>query len=218
MATKHHQYVEYLRSAVESSDNLQDILPFLQMVSVTQIQIFLLDAFSQLSTNAIRKAYFNTLSIMETLPSDIVQYIESFDSDGCRTVINKQWNQCHKNNFPKLRREAINKIIFKPNILANNTWTISPNRVIQGDEARNDITSIQDALLRSKSCDKFLIHPGLYNIDYLDIQHNVHFIGVADNVRLSFYRGERSYFGWDLAQNASAYFENIINNNNSILQ
>eukprot|EP01083_Nonionella_stella_P078594 215171_1 len=116
----------------------------------------------------------------------------------------EQFPQC------KLRREAINKIIFKPNILANNTWTISPNRVIQGDEARNDITSIQDALLRSKSGDKFLIHPGLYNIDYLDIQHNVHFIGVADNVRLSFYRGERSYFGWDLAQNTSAYFENII--------
>eukprot|EP01083_Nonionella_stella_P083527 231021_1 len=92
MSNKSNHCIHWLKSSVQSSNNLQDILPLLQIVSMEQIQNFLMDAISKMDTNATRKAYFSTLSIMDTLPNDIMQHIESFISDQNPIAINKKWS------------------------------------------------------------------------------------------------------------------------------
>eukprot|EP01083_Nonionella_stella_P305985 1069724_1 len=142
MSSTLSQHVEWLRCSVQASKTVQDILPFFEMISMTQIQNFLMDSISQLDVNATRKAYFNVLSIMDTLPNDIIQHIESFNSDPTLRTINKKWNEHHNTNYPRLRGKAINSDTLFIHRGIHDVGYVELNNIVQFIGVGNDVRLI----------------------------------------------------------------------------
>eukprot|EP01083_Nonionella_stella_P083528 231022_1 len=219
MSNTHSHHFACLKSSIQSSKNVQDMVPFLQMISMTQIQDFLMDAISQLDANAIRTGYFNALSIMDTLPNDIIQHIESFNSEPTVTTINKAWNQHYNTNYNRLRKRAIKSIVFEPNIgvpNSSNSWHFFPNHVMKPNEEPVDemdpMINIDVAMSKCEAGDTFFIHSGTYDIESLEVDRNVQFIGVGNDVRLTCESALTSRHE-DIVcvlENVHACFENII--------
>eukprot|EP01083_Nonionella_stella_P104813 300851_1 len=57
-----------------------DIITLLSMISLSKMQTFLQQQILELNDNDIQKAYFNILSINDTLPPDIVRHVLSFNT------------------------------------------------------------------------------------------------------------------------------------------
>eukprot|EP01083_Nonionella_stella_P144721 452329_1 len=146
---------------------------------------------------------------MDTLPNDIMQHIESFISDQNPIAINKKWSEYHRQNYPRMRQQAIDSVAFQPNIgdsnSSNSPWNVFPDHVIQQGcpDPMDGVNSIDDVLSQCKSGDTLRIHPGVYDIGRdLDVSRNVRFIGVGNGVR---FHGVTN-----VLKNTNAYFENII--------
>eukprot|EP01083_Nonionella_stella_P301605 1035689_1 len=164
-----------------------------------------------------RTAYFNTLSIIDILPNDIMQHIESFTSDVNLVVINKKWSEYHHNNYHRLRKQAINSVPFQPNIgisnSSNSSWNVFPDHVIQQGcpDPMDGVDSIEDVLSKCKSGDTLRIHPGVYDIGLLDVERDVRFIGVGHGVIfISETSKQEDNSTVTLLNNTNASFENII--------
>eukprot|EP01083_Nonionella_stella_P072929 196849_1 len=210
MSNIHNHYTEVLKCTVQSANNLDDILPLLNIASIQQIQKFLMDAITKLNVNATRKAYFNTLSIMDSLPHDIMQYVESFISDPNLIIINKRWNEFHNKNFTRLRKQAINSVPFQVTITCNSSLNIFPHYGACHDPM--DEVDINRALLKCKPRATLFLHRGIHDIDYLKLERDVQFIGLGDDVKLTSHSGDniklREFVRLSVGTHAS--FENII--------
>eukprot|EP01084_Bolivina_argentea_P059146 107962_1 len=207
-------YKRLLNSFVDKSDCGMDIISLLPFINIDSLQQFLKNEIKQFNDDTARKAYYESVSIMDILPDDIMQHIISFNLDSKSRFVNKQCNkQVNQENkkFVTEQHNAFNPIIpFKKNI--NNTWIINKDRKILNETEiengyKGPIESIDEAIEKCQSGDKLLISDGKYECD-LAVSNDVHLIGVGDNVSIS---SKCSVYVDDMStdKKCNVYFENI---------
>eukprot|EP01083_Nonionella_stella_P276862 941154_1 len=111
-----------------------DIVALLSMFPFSNIQSILRQQILELNDNGVRKAYFNILSMNNTLPSDIVGHMLSFNTFPHNSAINatdKQWNK-HSTQIKamqnKERKQVVDKYPIQYNEVVNNVWIVDQNR------------------------------------------------------------------------------------------
>eukprot|EP01083_Nonionella_stella_P118320 353199_1 len=192
--TQQEALIYHIKSA-ESMDSF-NIQPLLNMIPFSEIQTFMARQIRKLNANTIREAYFNTLSMNETLPTDLVANILSFHPFPHNTAINqtcKMWNKCSaqiKANQNKERMEEVDKYHLDYHEKVNNTWIVDGNRTqLTNDEIESGfqgpISNIHTAVELCESGDKLLVYDGVYDEHALDIDKSIQIIGVGDNVFLT---------------------------------
>eukprot|EP01083_Nonionella_stella_P191411 708479_1 len=191
-------YQDALIHHIKSIECIGDIniMSLLNMIPFSEIQIFLQHQIPELNDNCIQKAYFDTLSINDTLPSDIIRHVLSFNTFPHNTAINatnKQWNTCSaqiKAMQNKERKQVVDNYHIDYNEEVKNVWIVDPNRSqLTNDEiaanAKGLIANVQTAIELCESGDKLLIHNGIYEVSQIHIDKSIQIVGVGDNVVLN---------------------------------
>eukprot|EP01083_Nonionella_stella_P123355 371700_1 len=159
--------IEHIKSA-DCIDNI-NIMPLLHLIPFCEIQTFVEQHIRKLNANAIREAYFNSLSIDDILPSDLVGHVLSFQPFPYNASINqtnKMWNKLSsqlKHIQNKERIKAVDEYDLHYNEEVNNTWIIDANRTQLTNDERDSgfkgpLPDIGTALDMSESGDKLLIY------------------------------------------------------------
>eukprot|EP01083_Nonionella_stella_P142432 440707_1 len=194
-----------------------DIVELLNMIPFSNIQTFLHKQILELNDSDIRKAYFNILSMDDTLPSDLVSHVLSFNSFPCNSAINatnKQWNK-HSTQIQfmqnKERKQLVDNYPITYNEEVNNVWIVDQNRSqLTNDEiaanVKGCLSDVATAIELCESGDKLLIHDGIYDISLIEIDKSIQFIGVGDNVVLRRIHDENTL---SFKNNSMSYIENI---------
>eukprot|EP01083_Nonionella_stella_P183511 663414_1 len=184
---------------IESSQCIGDInitAFILSMFPFSKIQTFLRQQILELDDNGIRKAYFNILSMNDTLPSDLVGHMLSFNTFPHNSAINatdKQWNK-HSTQIKamqnKERKQVVDNYSIKYNEEVNNVWIVDQNRSqLTNDEiaanAKGPLSNLQAAIEHCESDDKLFIHDGVYQVRPIVIDKSIQMVGIGDNVVLT---------------------------------
>eukprot|EP01083_Nonionella_stella_P178098 628125_1 len=213
--------IDHIECAV-SIDSIS-IIQLLHVIPFSEIQTFMKQQIRKCNADTVRQAYFNALSINETLPTDLMSNILSFHPFPHNTAINqtcKMWNKCSaqiKANQNKKRMEEVDAYHLNYNQTVNNTWIVDEHRTqLTNDETNSSfqgpISDIRTAIERCESGDKLLVYDGVYDEHALDIDKSIQIIGVGDNVFLTNSAADHSMnrmYSLSFRNNSISYVENI---------
>eukprot|EP01083_Nonionella_stella_P123357 371703_1 len=207
---QHDALIDHIKSTQSIGD--LNLMALLAIIPFSEIQTFLEQQISELNEDSIRKAYFTTLSIDDTLPSDVIGHVLSFHPFPHNAAINetnKMWNKCSaqiKTMQIKERKQEIANYDINYNEEVNNTWIVDPNRTqLTREETaasyKGPISVLNTAIERCESGDKLLIYDGVYepvsnihkSIQIIGVGGNVVFEHTCNNTSLSFGNGSISY-------------------------
>eukprot|EP01083_Nonionella_stella_P048609 129830_1 len=223
-------YRDALIRHIKSSECIQDIVALIGMIGFSKIQTFLRQQILELNDNDVRKVYFNSLSMNDTLPSDIVGHVLSFNTFQHNNAIketNKQWNT-HSTQIKamqnKERKQVVDKYPIQYNEVVNNVWIVDQNRSqLTNDEivanVKGCLSDVATAIELCESGDKLLIHDGIYEVSPIKIDKSIQIVGIGDNVVL---KNGIDYDESTLSfrNNSTSYIENIafaVDNNECVV-
>ena len=174
-----------LHLAVNQSNNLNDLLPFLHYLPISDIKQFIHQSINKSSSR--KKMYFESISINDILPSDLIQYILSFnalDSFSAKyaKIVNTNWRKLSNSNQRNYYLQII-QMLNKNSPISydnnkNNTFIIHPKRKrptliekqfgFKGPYndifSKNDYSYTYRLSFEINKGDRILIYPGDYKI------------------------------------------------------
>ena len=216
-----HFHSDTVNEAVSSAQYFNDCLPFLKLISTEKLKQFI---HQNLNETTAKTFYYNSLSIDEIMPTDIIQHILSFqclEELNWTKIVNKQWkklsNRNEKMRYLKLQ-ESLDKKLPDP--------YKSTNRVIIVHPFRTQLTSIEkklgfsgpinnmpSAINMLKSGDRLYFHDGTYEFEdchFNDFEVNALAIGLGHNVVIRDPSpGIRHDYLFQVVDKSSVYIENI---------
>ena len=128
------EYKDELRNHVASTQILQELLPLLNQIPLEQIKDFLYQKIGSMNDAESKTFYYESLSIDEILPTDIIRDIISYQGfDIAHTkCVNKQWkelsDQNEKKNYQQMEENLEQTSPIKFNKNENATWVLHPDR------------------------------------------------------------------------------------------
>ena len=193
-----------LRSAlydyVKAADRYSDLLSMLQYVNLKQFKTFICGQIDEMTSENTRSAYHCVVSINNTLPDDLMQYIlafSDFDESSSNRTVCKQWNVLQKWNEETMLRNAYQSVSEKyPEMLpqGNNTWIMHERRTtLRPIEKRlgfkGPVFNLDEVEGRCNSGDRVLVHASIsgdneYGSSYWCagyFKKGIHFIGLSSS-------------------------------------
>eukprot|EP01083_Nonionella_stella_P145699 457050_1 len=205
---------------IQSTQCVGDLISWLAIIPFSEIQNFVEQQIVKLNQNSIRKAYFSDLSINDTLPSDIVRHILSFNTfphNAAINATNKQWKKCSaqiKAKQNKERQQAVDSYHIKYDEEVNNIWIVDKNRSLLTDDEiasnfKGPVSDLHTAIERCESGDKLLIHDGVYEEPQMVTDKSIQLVGVGDSVVVRMRNTASRDIVLTFQNNSISYVENI---------
>lgn len=181
-----------MHSAVESAQNVCDLLPMLNQVPLDTIKQFMNALINEMTPSAVTKMKYGSLPIDEIIPENTIQHILSFhpiDGGNIRSV-NKQWQKLsdmnEKNYYSKLIHRVDQHSTIPYNKDLNKTCIMHPKRKILtrveqelGFKGPANILSVGND--GNHPNDRYFFHPGHYRNSNA-LEKNCSLVGIYGSV------------------------------------
>ena len=174
-----------LQQFIHSATNVEQILPILKSLSLSDIKNFAIQNLKKINTKKQKKIYFKALPITQIVPDDLIQHILTFNKFGDTRFVNKTFklftDKNEKNYYEKLH-QSLNKNKH------NETTTIvvnqHRNKLYPFEEKaryKGPCYNIEQAIELCDNDARIVIHPGEYKFyDVVNITENIQIIGLND--------------------------------------
>ena len=105
-------YLRTLQNKIDSVSNIHDLIPYLSLLPMNSVKAMIKQQIEGTFKNKqeIRSAYYNSSSIFDLLPSNVVQYIASFNSSNTIEPINSTFKSfSEQNERMKIKQDIARK-------------------------------------------------------------------------------------------------------------
>ena len=177
-----------LLERIDRASSITDLMPMLKHVDLGEIKRMLkckID--SPMSDKRQSEIFFDSVSIEQCLPTDVLQHISSFNEAWDIKEVSKTFNKCHRQNARhevKRKETKIMSVIGKAK--HSQTWLVHPTLTdVTNDERtklpifEGPINDLQEAINRAQDGDDILLYGGKYDVERLIIDKPLRFIGVG---------------------------------------
>ena len=173
-------FQDKLNTKVATAGDVNDLLPIIKCISIDKIKQFLHQNINEATMDLTKNMYFNSSSIDEIIPSDIIKHILSFQALNLEHVkrVNKQWNKLSNQNekryYSSLQQNLNQNSPIPYHKSDTLTWTLHPRRTrltrvekhlgfkMSATTRINQLGTYNARHKYVKSGDRFFLQPGIY--------------------------------------------------------
>ena len=180
-----------LMERIDRATSITDLIPMIKHIDLGEIKrILKCKIDSPMSDSQQSEMFFDSVSIEQSLPTDVLQHITSFNKAFEIKAVSKTLNKCYEQNAKheiKRRKDKSMSIVGKRE--HSKTWLVHPDRAeLSEDERRSlptfegPINDLQKAINMAKPGDDILLYGGgyVYEEEHLKIDKPLRFIGIGE--------------------------------------
>ena len=177
--TQQQQILDFI---VQTANDIS-IIDVIQHIPDNYRQSVLIEFIKNTSTENQRRIYYTIMPITLTLPTDVLQYIISYNNINIIKLINRLFYTLATKNetkyYTELHKNIENKISYRVTHIVNNKRNILHKSEISHGYV-GPYKNVDEAIIAAKHNDRILIHPGVYYVkNTIKINKNIELTGLT---------------------------------------